>query len=101
MILNFSIFDDFMGNQSEKMKLTSEIDLISYVSAKKILEKDLMTKYELFGIIDVEGENLQDLEYSSIVRRFDKETEKLYWVKFNESNKESVSANVALYESHP
>ena len=82
MIVNFSIFDGEMNNLARKMKLTSQIDIKKFVSADMIKDKGVDTVYELFGIVNCEGESLKTSEYSSIVYRYDKETETSYWIKF-------------------
>ena len=101
MILNFSIFDDQLNNLARKMSIPSRLDVRNYLSAEMINDITIKTSYELFAIVNCEGKTLQEAKYSSIVYRYDKDTEQSYWIKFRSMKRKSVSPQVAFHESKP
>lgn len=62
---------------------------------------DKQSVYELFAIVNCGGNNPQEIKYSSIVKRLDKEIEEYEWIEFSKETRVVVSALKALNDSKP
>lgn len=97
LILHFDLFDLQGFNIGKNKEIPLRLDLQS-MTQSNYEEKEI---FNLFSIIDCEGETQGFSKYSAIVQRKDKDADKQVWVEFAKGKKRILDEDEIQRERNP